>query len=138
MVNVNTDKIPYLRCPEAGCGAVMVLRETKRFTKNGKPRLFYGCSMWEITRCPGVHGAHPDGKPLGVPADKETKQWRIKAHEVFDKLWKQYGLTREEAYGMLQSLMEMIPEQAHIGNFNAVQCQELIKKIEREFPGGRP
>ena len=69
----------------AECGVEMVLRTTKKYTyKDGSPRKFYGCSNWP--ECNGVHGAHLNGEPLGIPADKETKQWRIKAHERFDEI----------------------------------------------------
>ena len=109
----------------AECGADMIL-------KTGKYGLFYSCV--EYPNCDGCHGAHQQGKlkgePLGIPATKETKAWRIRAHDAFDKLWKEWGYKRKEAYGLLQNMMGMTPEQAHIGKFNIDQCKTLIKKIK--------
>lgn len=106
-------------CPE--CGAEMVLR-------NSKYGLFYGCSRYP--ECQATHGAHQNsGKPLGVPADKETKQWRIKAHDIFDTYWKRWGMKRQEAYKFLQTTMGLSLKEAHIGRFTKQQCQELIQKL---------
>ncbi len=110
-------------CPE--CKSDMILR-------NSKYGLFYGCVNYP--KCQSTHGAHNTGKlqgePLGIPADKETKEWRIKAHNVFDKLWKKNGLKRTEAYSLLQMIMGMEPEDAHIGKFNIRQCKKVIKLLE--------
>ena len=107
-------------CPE--CGARMILRE-------GKHSLFYGCC--KFPQCRGTHGAHPNGAPLGTPADRATKDMRIKAHDAFDQLWKPLSApyTRAEAYLVMQSLMGMSSDEAHIGKFTAEQCQELIDRL---------
>lgn len=116
-------------CPE--CGAPMVLRTTTKFRyKSGSPRKFYGCSRYPL--CQAAHGADPDGKPLGTPANKETKKARIAAHKVFDSYWEKQGLHRNQAYKLLQDIMELSPDDAHIGKFNEEQCLELIKRIERK------
>jgi ssDNA-binding Zn-finger/Zn-ribbon topoisomerase 1 len=108
-----------LICPE--CGAPMVLRNSKLYGK------FYGCTRFPA--CKATHGAHADGTPLGIPGNKETKQWRIKAHEAFDG-WRKHLkgiMDRSEAYEVLQSVMDMSPAEAHIGRFNIEQCQRVIK-----------
>lgn len=106
-------------CPE--CGSGMVLR-------NSKFGLFYGCASFP--KCKATHGAHKDGKPLGVPADKQTKRARIDAHEVFDQLWKGKHMSRSAAYEWMQEAMEMTEEEAHIGRFDADQCEDLVYKVE--------
>lgn len=119
---------PRLVCPE--CGAPMVLRTTDKHTyKNGLPRKFYGCSNWP--ECNGTHGAHPDGSPLGTPANQATKNARINAHAMFDRLWQgsKPKMTRKEAYRYLQRIMGMTKEEAHIGHFTIEQCQELIERL---------
>lgn len=107
-------------CPE--CGAPMRLRESRH-------GLFYGCT--KFPECKGAHGAHPDGKPLGTPADVATKQARIALHAVFDSLWKGSSarMTRGEAYLHLQSKMGMTSEQAHIGSFTKEQCERAIAAL---------
>lgn len=110
-----------LICPE--CGDLMELR-------NSKYGLFYGCVRYP--ECTGTHGAHNNsGEPLGIPANKETKEWRIRAHAAFDKVWKKYGYTRPESYRLLQTVMGMTAGEAHIGRFDKGQCQRLIRKIEK-------
>ena len=118
-----------LSCGE--CGAPMVLRITERFlNKDGSPKKFYGCTRYPD--CKGTHAAHQStGFPMGVPADKETKEWRSKAHEEFDKLWKKWGYERLEAYKLLQTIMSMTEKEAHIANFTKEQCQLLIEKLKK-------
>jgi ssDNA-binding Zn-finger/Zn-ribbon topoisomerase 1 len=90
---------------------------------------FWGCSNYPA--CSGRHSAHPDGTPMGIPTDAETRKMRIKAHEAFDQLWKKWGYTRNESYQLLQTILRMTKDQAHIANFNKEQCEDLIKKIEQ-------
>lgn len=114
-----------LTCPD--CGSEMVLRNS-RFGK------FYGCSTYPA--CKAAHGAHPNGKPLGIPADKETKQWRIKAHDAFDTLWKRGGgvrIGRSAAYKWLQESLSMTSEQCHIGRFDIETCKRVIAAVESKL-----
>ena len=111
-----------LKCPE--CGSEMELRDSKY-------GLFYGCVAFP--RCRATHGAHPDGKPLGTPADKATKEWRIKAHAAFDKLWKEKGWKRGKAYAWMRDTLGLAPNGAHIGLFDIKQCQALIWHCENYY-----
>lgn len=114
-----------LVCPE--CGAPMVLRKTDKFSyESGQPRYFYGCSRWPL--CQATHGAHPNGEPMGIPADKETKEWRIRAHEAFDDWWGDKGLTRREGYLRLAEHFGI--KGIHIGELNVEGCQKVIKFCE--------
>jgi hypothetical protein len=71
-------------------------------------------------------GAHQDtGEPLGIPVSKENREWRIKAHDAFDKLWKEGNVTRGQAYRWLTSKMKL-GEPAHIANMNIAQCRKVI------------
>lgn len=102
----------------------MVLRTTyKYFYKNGEPRKFWGCSRWP--ECEATHGAHPDGSPLGIPANKETKQWRIKAHESFDSWSELMGLSRSAAYDKLSENFGV--SEIHIAELNIEGCKEVIR-----------
>lgn len=112
-------------CPD--CGGDMVLRKSKRFD-----RLFYGCERWP--ECQAAHGAHPDGEPLGIPANRETKDARIRAHDAFDRLWKNHGpMDRKQAYLWMQERMKMTPEEAHIGRFTKEECEGLESAVQGEF-----
>jgi len=106
-----------MKCPE--CDGIMILRESKY----GK---FYGCS--HFPRCKATHGAHPDGSPLGIPGDKETKLARMEAHSKFDKMF--IG-DRNKRYKWLREAMNMDSKKAHIAMFNKQQCEELLSKIDQ-------
>jgi ssDNA-binding Zn-finger/Zn-ribbon topoisomerase 1 len=105
----------------------MVLRES-RFG------LFYGCVRYPA--CDTTHGAHADGTPLGVPANKETRQARMAAHAAFDQLWQ--GATkagkksaRHKAYAWLREQLDLTKEECHIGRFDKAMCQRVIEVCER-------
>lgn len=143
-----------LSCPEAGCPGMMELR-TSRYGP------FYGCSRWPD--CDATHGAHPNGAPLGIPADSETKEARIMAHEQFDRLWKgaetlpcydlpdgadEYeqavdrirGAARGRAYRWLAATIGITVEQAHIGRMDRSQAllvRDLCRAVvyHRSGPG---
>ena len=132
-----------VRCPE--CGAKMKLRFTDKYpnrrAKQRRPRpkptksAFYGCSTWPD--CDGTHGAHADGKPFGIPANKETKGARTRAHAAFDYLWQdkhgEFFQERGEAYKWLAERMELDADDAHIGSFDKQQCEQLVAAILVDF-----
>jgi len=111
-------EVTTLTCPE--CGAPVRLRPSRY-------GLFYGCTTWP--KCNGTHGAHPDGKPLGTPGNRETKDARIRAHAAFDTLWKNGGMKRKEAYRWMQDTLGMSQNEAHIGSFDVATCERLITAV---------
>ena len=128
---VNPGEVKDLKCPEPGCDGELVLKPSKY----GQ---FYGCTNWAKTGCPGAHGAHPDGTPLGIPASKETKQARMKAHAAFDRLWKGRGarMNRHQAYVWMRRAMCMTEAEAHIGRFTIEQCEALCRILSEECDAG--
>jgi ssDNA-binding Zn-finger/Zn-ribbon topoisomerase 1 len=118
-----------LNCPD--CGNKMELRRSK--FSNG---YWYACAFYP--QCKGSHGPHPDGRPLGKPADRETKQLRIKAHDLLDPIYECYPKgkpqrrARWRAYMWVAFAMGLSMQRAHIGEFNAEQCRRLITLIETE------
>ncbi len=96
---------------------------------------FYGCP--NFPDCDMLVGCHPGTtEPLGHPADRETRSWRIRAHDAFDRLWKGPGsrMSRPRAYRQLQRIMGLPEDKAHIGMFDKEQCQCLIEKLHQTFP----
>ena len=113
----------------------MRLQSTKKYKYgNGADRKFWGCSRWP--NCKATHGAHPDGSPVGIPADKETKALRVKAHESFDGLMKKNGVHRGSSYfwlgAMLGIPLHKIGEECHIGRFDAETCKQVIQLCAEE------
>lgn len=90
--------------------------------------LFWGCDTY--VACGTTHGAHEDGTPLGLPADKETKAWRVRAHNAFDPLWQSGKLSRTDAYQWLCYVLNKTSDEGHIGRFTIDECKLLIDKIE--------
>lgn len=103
--------------------------------------LFYGCTRYP--GCRGAHGAHPDGRPLGKPADQATKQARMRAHGFLDPLWRDavhipdYGAlnkraqravrhrARARAYAWLAEHLGMDVDDCHIGRFDQNTCETV-------------
>jgi len=118
----DSGEVHDLKCPD--CNQDMVLRDSRY----GK---FYGCCGYPD--CWGTHGAHADGTPLGIPADKETKLARIRTHDVFDRLWRGGPMSRRMAYHWMCAAMDMTPQEAHIGRFTKEQCATLIDRVLANF-----
>lgn len=71
-------------CPD--CGAVMVLRTARVLRDSkGRPKRFFGCIRYP--ECRSVHSATHDGKPIGIPVDRETKDLRIVAWRASERVW---------------------------------------------------
>jgi hypothetical protein len=64
-----------------------------------------------------------DGGAIGVA--------RAKAHGIFDVLWRKKGLTRNDAYKVLQKVMNLSEEDAHISKFSVDQCNLLIRRLNQ-------
>lgn len=118
----------------ADCGAPLQLRASRQ----ARMSPFYGCSKYPS--CQSAHSAHPDGRPKGVPGNKETRKARIRAHTVFDQLWKfdsplkKNRLTRSQAYAWMRMNLGLTRAEAHIGNFDEAQCDRLIQAVLQAFP----
>lgn len=85
----------------------------------------YLCSAYP--NCDSYVGVHKgDNWPKGRLANAELRELKKKAHNVFDKIWRNGELTRVEAYKLLQTKMKLKKFQTHIGEFNIAQCNEAI------------
>lgn len=101
------------------CGAPMTLKVSDRWAyRNGSPKLMFTCS--KAPACKGVHGAHPDGKPLGVPVDQETRTLRRMVH---DKLFKN-GFTHVAQHS--KWLRERGFGGGHVGAMTKQECKRAI------------
>lgn len=123
-INLREYQEHELACPD--CGARLYLRPSKF----DAARVYYACPR-AADGCKGAHSAHPDGRPMGDPADPETRTARRAAHAAFDQLWQGGEMSRTGAYRWLQKAMGMNVEEAHIGRFDAAQCARLIELVEK-------
>lgn len=110
-------------CPKCNKPAPWVENKEKYGRNYGKSYMCYFCKP-----CGTYVGCHNNTeKPLGTMADKETMEWRKKAHNVIDPLWKSGVYKRKEIYQMLS--LEFRTE-IHIGESNIKRCKEIIEFIE--------
>lgn len=120
--------VPEKRMPCAEDGCAGMLRRI--WTKFG---WFYGCNRYPA--CRGGIGCHPNGAPLGKPANRATKQLRIEAHAAFDPLWKSGSMRRPQAYAWLRHRFGT-GEHVHIAELDADGCRrviELCNGFEHEY-----
>lgn len=115
------------------CGQPMVLNYSDKIPD---APWFYGCSTFP--KCRTSHGCHQaTGKPLGRPADHETKQWRIRAHDAFDTLWKGGKMSRARAYQWMMATMNLSEEENHIGMMDKATCQRLMAEVWKHQGKGK-
>ena len=100
--------------------------------------VIYGRSYGMIYLCRpcrayvGVHKG--SDKPLGRLANAELREWKKRAHDAFDPLWK-YGRFRHRrnaAYAWLAEQMGLPKEETHIGMFDAPKCKQVIQIMYNE------
>ena len=73
--------------------------------------------------------------PMGIPADKATREARQRAHDAFDPIWKSRTLTRWEAYLWLSKKMGLPQDKTHIGMFDAQQCAQVVQLCKTLLKG---
>lgn len=106
-----------LDCPECLNGKL------RRQYSQKLRRFFYKCNQ---DGCEGYIGAHPDGRPLGIPADKKIRKKRQEAHDTFDLLWQEGHVKRSTAYRIMAERMG-IDGELHIANLGWQECERLIE-----------
>ena len=97
----------------------MVLRQSLKFTKAP----FWACTRYP--ECKGAHGAHPNGKPLGTPANEETKQLRQIAHTYLDA---QFG--RKDYFQYLMDILGITRDEAHVALLDKPKLLKVIGKCQ--------
>ena len=84
--------------------------------------------FWRCTDCKAYVGCHPGTeKPLGRLANEELRNWKQRAHGVFDPLWRSGVLSRAGAYAWLAKQLGIPQEETHIGMFDVDQCKRVVK-----------
>ena len=106
-------------------------------------RDWWGCSGYP--ECDTQQSAGSDGLPLGIPGDKETRQARMRAHDVFDPIWERsvefYGresnsqsrgrlltIARSRAYLWLADRLGMTRDECHIARMDVFHC-DFVEQI---------
>lgn len=113
-------------CPY--CGAAAVLRDSiviYRVRSYGMIWICFPCNAYV-----GCHKNSKDHAPLGRLANAELREWKMKAHAVFDPLWKTGTMKRKEAYKHLAGLLGISPGDTHIGMFDVDMCKKVIEVLK--------
>lgn len=88
--------------------------------------------MYICRKCKAWVGVHKGtNQALGRVAKKSLRQWKIRAHESFDKIWTTKRLTRENAYYWLSIQMGIPRENTHMGMFDEQQCKMVVRLCEK-------
>ena len=89
--------------------------------------------IWDCRPCDAYVGVHKGTEnALGTLANHETRRARMRAHAAFDPLWQREGMSRKGAYGLMQAVMGMTAEEAHISRMTVEQCHRLIHALGRD------
>lgn len=131
-------EIPTTTCPYCGGSSKLV-----------DSREIYGRSyglVWHCRPCDayvGVHKDSPTHAPLGSLANRDTRAWRVRAHDAFDPLWKRGRVSRSDAYKMLADKLRISPARTHISWLDVEGCKEVVRaakeiatEIERAAESG--
>lgn len=98
-------------------------------------KIYYcsSCKAWV-----GVHKG--TNKALGRLADQELREWKIKAHFLFDRLWKKkvtQGFSKKyarfKAYSWLSKELKIEMDRTHIGMFDVDQCKKVVELCKAFF-----
>lgn len=91
----------------------------------------YSLPFWICDICKNFVGTHHNSddktKPLGVIANKELKQLRVKIHSIIDPIWKSGKEDRKALYARLSKLLGYRYHTAEIRNIeDANRIIELL------------
>ena len=87
--------------------------------------------FWECKDCHAYVGTHvnsPTHKPKGCLANAALRLAKVQAHQAFDVLWQEKGMTRAQAYGWLQEALNM-NKPPHIGYMDEEQCDRVVAEV---------
>lgn len=90
---------------------------------------------YKCTNCDAYVGVHTGTNvPLGRLADKKLRKLKIKAHSLFDPLWKNGGMKRGEAYHHLAKKLGIPKRECHFGWFDETMLLKAIEVLQPEIP----
>lgn len=129
---------PEVYCPYCGAEAFLV-DDTAVYQKS------YGGKVWLCSPCKAWVGCHKNSKnhiPLGRLANASLRKLKIRAHALFDPLWKaakqHRGWTqshaRAKAYSWLAKSMDIPCSECHIGMFDEDRVLLAIEVLRKREP----
>ena len=121
-----------VNCPECGKPMELVWSEKFRYA-SGRRKPFYRCV--DHPECRGTHGAHPNGAPMGFPADTETRALRKQAHKELNRLFplvirRGREIGHKERSDRIYSWLRF-KGYGHISKMGSDRCQKLIDELKK-------
>lgn len=111
-----------LKCPYCGAGSKLIDSELIYGKSYG---MAYVCENYP--RCDAYVGTHKGTTwPRGTLANKELRDYRKKAHLLFDSIWRIKDVNRTQAYRWLAEKLDMQFTNTHIGYFDLETCLKVI------------
>lgn len=99
--------------------------------------IIYGKSYGMIyicRHCDAYCGVHKNSdQALGRLANAELREWKKKAHDAFDPIWKSNLKRRKEAYAWLGKQIGTPPEYTHIGMMGVNTCKKVVEICKKEL-----
>src|SRR3990167_5638953 len=87
--------------------------------------------VWLCKPCGAYVGCHNNTQqPKGTLANKEMREWRIKAHAVIDPLWQTNKYKRGTVYARLK---DAFGKEIHVGEADVQLCKDIIKTVPMIF-----
>ncbi|WP_353957263.1 zinc-finger-containing protein [Pelomonas sp. SE-A7] len=102
--------------------------------------------LWRCVPCDAQVGCHRAGArvnvgedvlvdsdgtiPLGRLANAPLRSARVRAHDLFERLWLEGRKTRTQAYGWMAAVLGIHPDSARFALLEADQCWALVDAIE--------
>lgn len=81
--------------------------------------------------CDAYVGCHKGTTiPYGRLADARLRASKRETHRAFDRLWKEGGMTRTEAYTWLATELNLSPQEAHVGMLDLEQCAKATEAAQ--------
>lgn len=95
-------------------------------------------NFWKCLSCKDVYvGCKPNTTiPHGSLANSALRAARSEAHKFFDLLWKSTKrpqTARTACYAWLSEIMNLPPEQTHIGMFDIEQCKRVKQLVINRY-----
>jgi hypothetical protein len=107
----------------------------------------YGKRFYRCAPCNAYCGTHPDGRPLGQPADKNLRKARGYVHGLFDPLHERVadaydgedngrirGVARSRAYRWLAERMGIPVAESHVAMFDLERCRLAYRILRDQKP----
>ncbi len=114
---------PYCKHPTVFVDSIEVYRKKSY----GMIYLCRPCQAWV--------GIHKDSKAaaLGRLANAELREWKKKAHDAFDPIYKSNQMSRAQAYEWLSQKLNIPRHYTHIGFFGVETCKRVVSLCKKEL-----